>query len=178
MVVTFIVFGIIFGLEYLDLEFWIGLTWPKTISQSILKACLNVWGLRGATKSHDFHPISNYRRVIDCQVLMEPTLKWSINYSLPNVKLCKRFHLSSQTEIENSFPRGPPVDPESLNGRKWKNKRKEMSNISIKKGFTNILGGRYFIQFVLYKAMRVKVVLLLLLFVCLFVGGGISQRPN
>ena len=36
--------------------------------------------------------------------------------------------------------------------------------------------GEVFYTFVLYKEMRVKVVLLL--FVCLFVGGGISQRPN
>ena len=137
-----------------------------TINQSIFKSMFEC--LRGATKSHDFHPISNYRRVIDCQVLMEPTLKWSINYSLPNVKLCKRFHLSSQTEIENSFPWGPPVDPESLNGRKWKNKRKEMSSISILKR-VHIFGGKVFLYICPVQSNACEscvVVVVVCLFIC------------
>ena len=104
--------------------------WDLTINKSILKACLR---FEGGTKSWNFHQISNYSRVIDCQVLMDPTIKWSINYSPSNVKLCKRFHLSSQTQIENSFPAG---DSCRLGKFKWKRmteqKKRNVKHFSLK----------------------------------------------
>ena len=77
------------------------------------------------------------------------------------------------------IPLGASCRPGKFKWKKMKEqKKRNVKHFNFKKG-SHIFCGRYFCTFVLDKAMRVKVVLLLLLlFVCLFVGGGISQRPN